>query len=253
MLLDGKVAVVFGAGGAVGGAVARHFAEEGAAVFLSGRTSASVEDVQRDIAAKGGTAQVAQVDASNESDVEGYLADVAARAGAPDVVLNAIGIDAVQGVPLVELSLADFMFPIATWTSSQFLTSRVAARHMAQRGSGTILTLSASPATLAIAGTGGFGVACASVEALSRTLAAELGPAGIRVACLRPHRIGETLSAPDYPMPEPEFREFLEGMTLLKRLPTLNDVARTAAFIASDGASAMSGSVVNLTCGMSVN
>ncbi|WP_433364489.1 SDR family NAD(P)-dependent oxidoreductase [Streptosporangium sp. CA-115845] len=253
MLLSGKVAVVFGAGGAVGGAVARHFAEEGATVFLSGRTSTSVQDVQREIVAKGGTAHVARVDASNESEVENHLAEVAGRAGAPDVVLNAIGIQPVQGVPLLELSLADFVAPITAWVSSQFLTSRIAGRHMVQRGSGAILTLSASPATLAVAGTGGFGVACASVEALSRTLAAELGPAGVRVACLRPHRIGETIDAPDLPMPEAEFRAFLEGVTLLKRLPSLNDVARTAAFLASDGAAAISGSVVNLTCGMSVD
>ncbi|MFG2562983.1 SDR family NAD(P)-dependent oxidoreductase [Streptomyces sp. NPDC048496] len=252
MLLNGKVAVVFGAGGAVGGAVARQFAEEGATVFLSDRTPTSVEDVQRAIVAKGGAAHVAQVDATSESDVEGYLAEVAGRAGAPDVVLNAIGIQAVQGVPLLELSLADFVSPITTWASSQFLTSRIAGRHMVQRGSGAILTLSASPATLAIAGTGGFAVACASVEALSRTLAAELGPAGVRVVCVRPHRIAETVDAPDLPMPDAEFRAFLEGMTLLKRLPSLSDVARTAAFLASDGAAAMSGSVVNLTCGMSV-
>ncbi|MEW2489505.1 SDR family oxidoreductase [Streptomyces sp. NPDC048411] len=252
MLLNGKVAVVFGAGGTVGGAVAREFAEEGATVFLSDRTSTSVEDVQREIVGKGGAAHVAQVDATHESDVEGYLAEVAGRAGAPDVVLNAIGIQAVQGVPLLELSLADFVSPITTWASSQFLTSRIAGRHMVQRGSGAILTLSASPATLAIAGTGGFAVACASVEALSRTLAAELGPVGVRVVCMRPHRIAETFDAPDLPMPDAEFRAFLEGMTLLKRLPSLSDVARTAAFLASDGAAAMSGSVVNLTCGMSV-
>ncbi|WP_327248170.1 SDR family oxidoreductase [Streptomyces sp. NBC_01320] len=91
------------------------------------------------------------------------------------MVLNVIGIQAVQRVALLELSLADFMSPITAWASSQFLTSRITGRHMVQRGSGANLTLSASPATLAIAGTGGFAVACASVEALSRTLAAERG------------------------------------------------------------------------------
>ncbi|MCX4537221.1 SDR family oxidoreductase [Streptomyces sp. NBC_00841] len=89
------------------------------------------------------------------------------------MVLNAIGIQAVQGVPLLELFLTDFVSPTTAWASSQFLTSRIAGRHMVQRGSGAILTLSASPATPAIAGTGGFAVACASVEALSRTLAAD--------------------------------------------------------------------------------
>ena len=126
---------------------------------------------------------------------------------------------------------------------------------MVQRRSGVVLTLSASPARLAIALTGGFGVACAAIEGLTRTLAAELGPHGIRVVCLRPHRIGDTVgSSPDFPtMGQDEFRSFIEGMTLLKRLPTLDDVANTVAFLASDHAAAMSGAVANLTCGMSVD
>jgi 3-oxoacyl-[acyl-carrier protein] reductase len=115
-----------------------------------------------------------------------------------------------------------------------------------------ILTLSASPARLAIAGTGGFGVACAAVEALTSTLAAELSLQGVRVVCMRPHRIGETLGegAADLPMPPAEFRAFLEGMTLQKRLPSLADVAETAVFLASDRSTAMTAAVVNLTGGM---
>ena len=82
----------------------------------------------------------------------------------------------------------------------------------------------------------------------------ELGPQGVRVVCLRPHRIGETLSTiPDLPMPMEQFRGFLEDMTLLKRLTTLDDVANTSVFLASDHAAAMSGTVANLTGGMSVD
>jgi 3-oxoacyl-[acyl-carrier protein] reductase len=125
---------------------------------------------------------------------------------------------------------------------------------MAKARSGVILTLSASPARLAIASTGGFGVACAAIEGLSRTLAAELSPHGVRVVCIRPHRIGDTLGPdPDFPMGHDEFRTLIENMTLLKRLPTLENVASTAAFLASDGAAAISGTVANLTGGMSVD
>ena len=103
--------------------------------------------------------------------------------------------------------------------------------------------------------TGGFGVACAAIEGLSRTLAGELSPQGVRVVCLRPHRIGDTLPmAPEFPKMEREsFRELLEGWTLLKRLPTLAEVAETAAFLASDRAGAITGTVANLTCGSSVD
>ena len=152
-----------------------------------------------------------------------------------DVVFNAIGFDSRQGTPLLELALEDFSFPIATWTRAQFLTARSAARRMVTKRSGVILMLSASPARMAIPLTGGFGVACAAIEGLSRTLAGELSPQGVRVVCLRPHRIGDTLPmAPEFPKMEREsFRELLEGWTLLKRLPTLADVADTAAFLAS--------------------
>lgn len=254
MLLKHKVAVIHGAGGAIGGEVARTFAREGAKVFLSGRRLAVVEAVAQEIVAAGGEAEAATVDALDEDAVEQYSASVAKEAGRIDVALNAIGFRAVQGVPLVGLSREDFVAPIVTWTTAQFLTARAAARHMVQKRAGVILTLSASPARLAIASTAGFGVACAAIEGLSRTLAAELGPQGIRVVCVRPHRIGDTLGQdPDFPVGRDEFRTFIEDMTLLKRLPTLADVAATAAFLASDHAAAMTGTVANLTCGMSVD
>jgi len=249
MLLDGKVAVIFGAGGAIGGAVARRFAAEGATVHLSGRSLAGVEVVGKDIKVSGGSAHTARVDASVEAEVTDYVADVAERAGGIDVVFNAVSVGAVQGVPLTDLPVAEFVGPIAAWTSTQLITSVAAARHMVRRGRGTVITLSASTARLAVAGTGGFGVACAAIEAFSRTLAAELGPLGVRVVCLRPHRIAETLDAPDLPMPLDEFRGFLQDMTVLKRLPALAEVAGAAAFLASDDAAAMSATVLNLTAG----
>ncbi len=254
MLLQDKVCMIHGAGGAIGGAVARTFAREGARLFLSGRNLASAEAVASEIVAAGGRAEAAQVDAFDERAVERHTAGVADKAGRIDAVLNAVGFKVVQGIPLIDLAPADFAAPIANWTTTQFLTARAAARHMVQKRSGVILTLSASPARLAIASTGGFGVACAAIEGLTRTLAAELSPQGVRVVCIRPHRIGDTLGPdPDFPLGRDEFRSLIESMTLLKRLPTLDEVAKTAAFLASDGAAAISGAVANLTCGMSVD
>jgi 3-oxoacyl-[acyl-carrier protein] reductase len=253
MLLQDKVAVVYGAGGAVGGAVARAFGAEGARVFLSGRTLGPVEAVAQEIAAAGGSADAAQVDALDEAAVDRYADQVAEQAGGIDVSMNAIGIHAVQGTPLTELALDDFAYPITTWPSSQFLTARAAARHMVTKRQGVILTLTASPARLALPGAGGFGVACAAIEALTHTLAAELGPQGVRVVCLKPHRIGDSGATADPRSEEAEFRRSLEEMTLLKRLPTLAEVANTAVFLASDHASSITGSVANLTGGMSLD
>jgi 3-oxoacyl-[acyl-carrier protein] reductase len=253
MLLQDKTAVVHGAGGAIGSAVARAFAAEGARVFLSGRTLGPVEAVAREIAAAGGSAEAAQVDALDEEAVDRYTDRVAEQAGGIDVCLNAVGIHAVQGTPLTDLALDDFTFPITTWPSTQLLTARAAARHMVKRRTGVILTLTASPARLAIPGAGGFGVACAAIEGLTRTLAAELAPHGVRVVCLRPHRIADSGADADPRSEDAEFRRVLEDMTLLKRLPTLDEVASTAVFLASDHAGAMTGVVADLTAGMSVD
>jgi 3-oxoacyl-[acyl-carrier protein] reductase len=176
MLLQDKTAVIYGAGGAIGGAVARAFGAEGARVFLSGRTLGPVQAVAQEIAAAGGTAEAAQVDALDEEAVDRHTDQVAERAGGIDVCFNAIGVHAVQGTPLTDLPLSDFAFPISTWTSTQFLTARAAARHMVTKRKGVILTITSSPARLALPMTGGFGVACAAIEGLTRTLAAELGP-----------------------------------------------------------------------------
>jgi NAD(P)-dependent dehydrogenase (short-subunit alcohol dehydrogenase family) len=253
MQLQDKVAIIYGAGGSIGGAVARAFGAEGARVFLSGRNLGPVQVVAREIVAAGGSAEAAQVDALDEVAVDRYTDQVAEQAGGIDVCFNAIGVHAVQGIPLTDLALDDFAYPITTWTSTQFLTARAAARHMVTKRKGVIITLTASPARLAIPTAGGFGVACLAIEGLTRTLAAELGPQGVRVVCLKPHRIDDSGPSADPRSEAAEFRRYLEDMTLLKRLPTLVEVASTAVFLASDHAGAITGAVANLTGGMSVD
>jgi 3-oxoacyl-[acyl-carrier protein] reductase len=252
-LLHDKSAIVYGAGGAIGSAVARAFGAEGARVFTTGRTLAPVEAVAKEIVAAGGSADPAQVDALDEEAVNRHADRVAEQTGGIDVSFNAVGVHAVQGTPLTELALSDFTFPITTWPSTQLLTARAAARHMVRKRTGVIITLTALPARLALPGAGGFGVACAAIEALTRTLAAELGPQGVRVVGLRPHRIGDSGSSADPRSEETEFRRYLEEMTLLKRLPKLAEVASTAVFLASDHAASRTGAIANLTGGMSVD
>ncbi len=254
MLLQDKVAVIYGASGAIGGAVAREFAREGARVFLTARDFDAVDRLAQAIASEGGRAEPAVVDALDEASIERHAAEVVERVGRIDVSMNTVGFDVVQGVPLTELRYEDFIAPITTWTTTQFLTARITARQMVEQRSGVILVQSSSPARVALAQTGGFGVACAAVEGLARTLAAELGASGVRVVCVRPHRIGDTLgSEADFAMGVDEFRTHIESLTLLNRLPTLREVAATAAFFASDKAGAMTGAVANLTCGMSID
>jgi NAD(P)-dependent dehydrogenase (short-subunit alcohol dehydrogenase family) len=263
MLLENKNAVIYGAGGAIGGAVARAFAREGAKVFLAGRTLPPIDAVAKTIAAAGGVAETAEVDALDEQAVEKHADAVAQKAGRIDVSFNAIGIPQrnVQGTPLVELSPENFSLPIQTYTTAQFLTARAAARRMVEHRSGVILTITATPARLAAPLVGGIAAAWAAMEAFSRNLAAELGPQGIRVVCLRSHGMPETavvqevlgLHAKGTGMTREQVQALWEDQTLLRRLPTLAEVANVAAFMASDQASAMTGSVANLTCGALVD
>lgn len=149
MLMENKNAVIYGAGGAIGGAVAHAFAREGATVYLAGRTLHRIEAVAEDITSEGGVAETAQVDALDEQAIEKYIGAVAAKAGRIDVCFNAISIRDVQGIPLVDMSREDFSLPIVTATTTHFLTATSAARRMVKQGSGVILTLSASAAPFA--------------------------------------------------------------------------------------------------------
>ena len=258
MLLEGKNAVIYGAGGAIGGAVARAFAGEGARVFLAGRTLAKVEAAAGEISAAGGTAEVARVDALDEQAIEEHADAVVEEAGSIDVSFNAISIRDVQLIPLAEMSREDFVSPIVTGPTTHFLTARAAARRMAEKGSGVILTLSASAVRAYVPGVyvGGFGIACVAIEALTKQLAAELGPRGIRAVCLRLEGIPESwegISTEDWSAPTEEIEAALKARSLLGRVTTLADVGNAAAFLASDRSGAMTGTVANLTSGTVVD
>jgi 3-oxoacyl-[acyl-carrier protein] reductase len=256
-LLENRTTVIYGAGGAIGGAVAQAFAREGAQTFLTGRRLAPLERVATEIKRAGGAARVAQVDALDEAAIERHLDQVVEEFGGVDISFNAVGFNEVQGVPLVDLSLNDFQLPIVSWSRTVFLTSRGAARRMTKRGSGVILTVIPAAAGTGLAS--GFGAACATVDSISRTLAAEVGPYGVRVLILQPNALPEsdTLQASfaKYAKglgtnPEDAITE-LANSTLLKRLPTLADVGNIAAFVASDKAGTMTGTVVKIDCGSS--
>ncbi len=260
MLLKNRNAVIYGGGGAIGGAVARVFAREGARVFLAARTQSKLDAVATDIAAAGGQAETAQLDVFDQRAVGRHADAVAAKAGSIDIALNAVSIMHDQGTRLADLSLDEFMRPIDGCLRTLFITSQAVARHMGGKGGrpGVILTLSEPGSKLALPGLLGHSASGAAREAFSRVLAAELAPKNIRVICIRPHAISDAPAAGSYT--KELFGEPLEGAmsgmaqgTLLKRLPTLSEVAETAAFLASDRAGAMTGTVVNLSAGALVD
>lgn len=259
MMLRDKVAVIYGAGGAIGGAVARSFAGEGAKVFLTGPRPTSVEAVARDITSSGGSAEAAQVDALDEEAVAAHLRSVIDAAGRVDISFNAVGIPnaKILGVPLVDMDVDQFSLPITTYATSYFLTARLAARHMIPNGSGVIMTVTALHSRTGLPLVGGYGPAQAAKEALTRDLSAELAPHGIRVVGLRPQAMPETRTIRDAFEPRAkasgmtweQWQEFLATRTHSRRLMTLEEMAEMAVFLASEKASGMTGTTVNLTMG----
>ncbi|MFC7640707.1 SDR family NAD(P)-dependent oxidoreductase [Streptosporangium lutulentum] len=197
MLLKGKNAIIYGGGGSVGGAVARAFAREGARVFLAGRTRATLETVADQIRAAGGAAETAEVDALDERSVDKHAAAVATGAGSIDVSLNVISDGDVQGTPMIDMPLEDYLRPVTTSVSSKFLTSRAAARHMAGQRSGVIMTFGGPGDRGSMRGydLGGLLVAFDAVESMRRQLASELSPYGIRVVTLQTGGLPETIPA----------------------------------------------------------
>jgi NAD(P)-dependent dehydrogenase (short-subunit alcohol dehydrogenase family) len=258
MMPKEKVAVIYGAGGAIGGAVARAFASEGADLFLTGRSLAPVEAVAEDVVSASGSAEAAEVDGLDEQAVDDHLRSVIDKAGRVDISFNAIGLPNPKvRVPLVELDVEQFSVPIATYTRSYFLTARLAARRMLEKRAGVIMTVTATPSRTGVPFVGGGGPAMAAVEALTRGLSAELAPQGIRVVGLRPQGIPETRRieesfeayAKASGMTWEQFQESLAGRTHARRLSTLAELANVAAFMASDMASGMTGTTVNLSMG----
>jgi 3-oxoacyl-[acyl-carrier protein] reductase len=261
LLLEAKNAVIYGGGGAVGGAVARAFAREGANIYLAGRTLAKLEAVAEDIRSDGGVAETAQVDALDEVAVEEHIGKVAETTVRIDILFNAMGMQDVQGTSLHEMSLEDFTRPITIATRTQFLSARAVARHMIGHGSGVIMTITAGPARRALPNVGGFDTACAAIEGLWRTFAAELGTYGIRLVVVG------SAGSPDTPDVQEtlrlhagatgkSFEEVLADSgsdTLLGRLPSVAEVASAATLMASDRASAMTGVIANVTCGYIVD
>jgi NAD(P)-dependent dehydrogenase (short-subunit alcohol dehydrogenase family) len=259
MMLKDKIAVIYGGGGAIGGAVARAFARDGAKVFVTGRRRAAVEAVTEEIVSAGGSAEAAEVDALDEQGVDKHLQSVIDKAGRLDISFNAVGIpDAkILGVPLVNMDAQQFSQPITSYTTSYFLTARAAARRMVANKSGVIMTVTALPSRKGTSLNGGYGPAQAAKEAMTRDLSYEFAPQGIRVVGLRPHGIPETstmkevfdVKAKASGMTWEQFQQHLASDTHARRVMTLEEMANVAVFMASHKASGMTGTTVNLTMG----
>ncbi|MER6670947.1 SDR family oxidoreductase [Amycolatopsis japonica] len=256
MSLQNKNAIIYGAGGAIGNGVAKEFAARGARVFLTGRHEPALTKLAGEIKETGGRAEVAVVDGLDEAAVDAHAASVVAEAGSIDVSLNLVPRGDIQGIPLVEMSVEDYVRPITDGIATNFITARAAARHMVAQGSGAILALDSGSAHGSPM-MGATGSIDAALDTFIRNLAVEIGPHGVRALGIWVAGIPETLtpeklSAVNNQLPaSPEMvQNVLDALTearMTKRSPRLAEVAATLAFLASDDATGITGTFVNVT------
>lgn len=261
MLLSGKNAIIYGAGGSIGRLVAISFAREGAKVHLCGRTSDTINAVFDEVSKAGGQATANALDASNAEAVQEHFQRIDKDHGPVEISFNLIGVQDSQGNALTNMTLDDYLRPISIGTATHFITATEAVRHMERHGSGVILALTATPSRLALPLVGGFGSYCSAIEGFYRTLAAETGPNGVRITWLRSAGSPETF-APDVAsdqdgsaagLADNAYLENLRQATLLRRFPLAQEIAEVATLIASDRASAMTAAAINMTCGQLVD
>ncbi len=246
MLLEDKTAVIYGGGGAIGGGVARVFAREGARLFLAGRTRSKLEAVAEALG-PGASVSVDALDALDADAVTAHADAVVAEAGGIDISFNVISQQDVQGTPMVEMDVDDYLRPVVTTARTTFLTAVAAARHMRRQETGGVILLFGGaadpPRGIHL---GGLQTAFHAVEAMRRQLSAELGGDGIRVVTLRTSGIAEAIS-------DPSLRERVSrgiaDASLLGRVPTLEDVGNAAAFAASDRARMVTAAHIDISAG----
>jgi NAD(P)-dependent dehydrogenase (short-subunit alcohol dehydrogenase family) len=255
MLLENKTAIVYGAAGSIGSAVARAYAREGAEVHLAGRSEATLEVVAEHIRHDGGTAHVTRVDVLDSAAINEHAAAVVAVRGAIDICFNATSNDDVQGAPLLAMPFEDFFAPVAKAITAHYNVDTAVGRHMTRHGSGVILVMAGGRE--AIPRLGGAHVAWASLAGLCRQLAAEFGPHGVRVNWLLSPGSPDNDERDDrdetrHTDVEADPAPGTEGL-LRNHRPSYDEVANIATFAASDWARTMTASEINITGGAVVD
>jgi 3-oxoacyl-[acyl-carrier protein] reductase len=244
--LTGKVAVVTGASKGIGAAIARHLAGEGAAVVVNYASSKQGADrVVAEIAGKGGRAVAVQADVSRPADVQRLFAETKKAFGRLDVLVNNAGV--YEFAPLEEVTPEHFHKQFDLNVLGLLLTTQEAVRHFGPAG-GSIVNLSSVVSTAALPNAAVYSATKAAVDAVTRSLAAELGPRRIRVNAINPGLV-ETEGVRAAGIPESDFRKQLEAQTPLGRIGQPSDIGPAAVFLASEEAGWITGETLHIAGG----
>jgi NAD(P)-dependent dehydrogenase (short-subunit alcohol dehydrogenase family) len=255
MLLKNRVGLITGSGRGIGRAIARLFAEEGAAVFLTARTEAELAAASAEIN-KVGSAAYAAGDVAQEDDCDRIVATAREKFGRVDILVNNAGHYG-PVVPIEEYPVEQFDNVISVHLRAAFLLSRLVLPEMYARGSGVILNISSLSAKSAFSWGSAYAAAKAGMLGLTRVNAAEAGRKGVRVNALCPGPVTETIMSKDLGAvlakklgvsAEEQLAGFLGGL-LQGRGQTAEEIARAALFLCSDQSSAITGQAINVDGG----
>jgi NAD(P)-dependent dehydrogenase (short-subunit alcohol dehydrogenase family) len=238
-LLAGKTAFVTGGGSGIGQRIAERFAEHGAKVMLVGRKQEKLDAAQSAILSSGGTAATASVDVRDYPAVEAALQKTRDQFGEIDILV--CGAAGNFPAPVLGMSANGFKAVIDIDLLGTFNTCRAAYAHLRKPGA-TIISISASHASMPIANQSHVCAAKAGVDLLTRTLAVEWGPAGIRANCITPGPTDDTEGMRRL-APTPEIRRKVEDAVPLRRFGTKDELADLALFLCSDAAAYITGAI----------
>ena len=236
--LDGKVALVTGASKGIGAAIAKGLAAEGAAVVVNYSSSKpDGEKVAKEITALGGKAIAVQANMSKAGDIERLFTESKKALGRVDILVNNAGI--YEFSPLEQVTEEHFHKHFNVNVLGLLLASQAAARQFDSSG-GSIINISSVVSTLAIPQSAVYSGTKGAVDAITRSLASELGPRRIRVNAIRPGMV-ETQGTQSAGITESDMRKQVEAQTPLGRIGQPGDIAGAAVFLASDDSSWITG------------